>query len=400
MTIKSHTPNSTAFAVAEVQPATEPVPQTSYKEAIDKLLDAQSLSKKGKDACPIEACARYRGHLVANVRYHPLVAGLQFAYAEHRPVSLSPDMIWLLICQGVAHHINANAEALRPKLVQHPGQLGIHLRRDDFHKGSPENPWPEVFGEFSAQIRTHIGPMHDLFVPAFSTTGPVERAASEIVLLDSMQKYFTYKLGRVICGIPTITLEGTPADWRSIVERLHGFMALDLEWWLTPLRPILQQFLDAANGEVDLRFWRSIYRVYQPDQPCSPASALGWIHLFFPYLADHQGVPSRRNPWLAGERDLEELVGIPKAQTSRFRWWGGGRAEDRHPGYVHESAFPSGLASAPFAWEYLDPTGNVVRQWKMEFLGGFVGVAQERSTLCLRPEIGWAVRGSKTTPND
>jgi hypothetical protein len=28
----------------------------------------------------------------------------------------------------------------------------------------------------------------------------------------------------------------------------------------------------------------------------------------------------------------------------------------------------------------------------MEFLGGFVGVRQEAATLCLRPEIGWAVR--------
>jgi hypothetical protein len=28
----------------------------------------------------------------------------------------------------------------------------------------------------------------------------------------------------------------------------------------------------------------------------------------------------------------------------------------------------------------------------MEFLGGFVGVAQDPATLALRPEIGWAVR--------
>jgi hypothetical protein len=42
------------------------------------------------------------------------------AYAGHRPVALSPDMIWLMICQGVAHHINANAEQLRPQFVKHP----------------------------------------------------------------------------------------------------------------------------------------------------------------------------------------------------------------------------------------------------------------------------------------
>ena len=31
------------------------------------------------------------------------------AYAHHRPVVLSPDMIWLLIAQGFAQHINKNA---------------------------------------------------------------------------------------------------------------------------------------------------------------------------------------------------------------------------------------------------------------------------------------------------
>ena len=47
---------------------------------------------------------------------------------------------------------------------------------------------------------------------------------------------------------------------------------------------------------------------------------------------------------------------------------------------------PSGLSKAPFRWNYLD------RSFDMEFLGGFVGIAQDQETLALRPEIGWAVR--------
>jgi uncharacterized protein DUF4419 len=48
--------------------------------------------------------------------------------------------------------------------------------------------------------------------------------------------------------------------------------------------------------------------------------------------------------------------------------------------------FPNGLSKAPFRWNCLD------RTFDMEFLGGFVGVAQDQETLALRPEIGWAVR--------
>ena len=43
----------------------------------------------------------------------------------------------------------------------------------------------------------------------FSTTGPVERAVMDLVWLDAMQSFFTYQL-RSLCGIPEITLEGTP----------------------------------------------------------------------------------------------------------------------------------------------------------------------------------------------
>jgi hypothetical protein len=46
------------------------------------------------------------------------------------------------------------------------------------------------------------------------------------------------------------------------------------------------------------------------------------------------------------------------------------------------------MSKAPFLWNYLE------RSFDMEFLGGFVGVAQDQETLTLRPEIGWAVRES------
>jgi hypothetical protein len=53
--------------------------------------------------------------------------------------------------------------------------------------------------------------------------------------------------------------------------------------------------------------------------------------------------------------------------------------------------FPGGLSRAPFRWHYLEKT------FDMEFLGGFVGVAQDPETLALRPEIGWAVREAEIT---
>ena len=317
----------------------------------------------------IEACSGTHRKLVANVAAHPFIEALFLAILDHRPLCLSPDMIWLLICQGVAQHVNVNAERLRSRFVQHEETVEIQVRRHDFIKGSPGNPWGEVIHEFSSRVREHIGPAHALFVPQFSTTGPVERIAAEIVLLDAMQSYFEYSVNS-ICGIPTITLEGTVQDWQDLAHRAQAFAEFDLGWWLTPLQPVLQEFVAAARGEVRPAFWQSIYKY---GGYSGGASITGWSIALFPYLKDQHGKPSRKNPWVARSARLQTLMAGD---------WYEGRLRMGGPSM---GAIPSGLARAPFTWEF--PT----RRFDMEFLGGFVGVAQDSSALTLRPEIGWAI---------
>lgn len=49
------------------------------------------------------------------------------AYAMHKSITLSPDMIWLLISQGFARYVNAHAEELRPQLVYHTGKKDLEV---------------------------------------------------------------------------------------------------------------------------------------------------------------------------------------------------------------------------------------------------------------------------------
>ena len=187
------TNSPTVFEVADVMPAKKLLSEVSYHRSLQVLLREYQTEAK------IESWSQSpgRGQLVESVHFHPVVEAFHKAYNDHRPLCLSPDMIWLLIAQGLANHINANAEQLRDQFVEHKGKVPIEVRKDDFVKGSPENPWHEVFGEFSAAIRKHIGETtHNLLLPNFSTTGLVERVASEIVLLDAMQSYFPMKSAR------------------------------------------------------------------------------------------------------------------------------------------------------------------------------------------------------------
>lgn len=370
------------FNVAAVTPATTALSEVAYKDAVTNLLqkppermaDRDSRPPAAEQSRPVEACSSYHGRLVAQIHFHPVVAAIHLAFHKHRSLVLSPDILWLLVAQGFANHVNANPEELRPKFVKHSGKATIVIGRDDFVKGSPENPWPEVFGEFSSHIREHIGEAtHDLLLPDFSTTGAVERAATQVVLMDAMQSFFSYEF-HTLCGIPQIALEGTTEDWEKLAERTRGIGRLGLEWWTSALSTILDEFVAASQGRVNVPFWQSIYKL---DGGSGGPFTNGWITAFFPYLKHWQtGRATHQNPWLAkGGATLQDLL-YPPAQSAPYRFGHGPTTE----------AFPSGLAQAPFLWKYLGHT------YRMEFLGGFVGIRQEAETLWLRPEIGWAVR--------
>src|SRR5260370_20112552 len=150
----------TVIEVAKATPAKTALPEVPYKVAVEALLTKplpqwprqphQTITQPAK---AVEACSRYHGQLAAGVDFHPVVAAIHLAFKDHRPLVLSPDMLWLLVAQGFAHHVNSGGEELRSQFVKHPGKVAIAVRRDDFIKGSPENPWPEGFGDFSSHIR-------------------------------------------------------------------------------------------------------------------------------------------------------------------------------------------------------------------------------------------------------
>ena len=222
---------------------------------------------------------------------HPLIEAVHMAFAEHYPLVLSPDDVWLCLAQGFSLHVEANPEALRSRFVRHEGQLELEVRRDHFVKGSPDNDWQGCFAEWSDAIAAHIGKKRDLVVASFSTTGPIERAASELVLMSAMKSYFSI-LMMTLCGIPSITLLGSVEDWRAIRRRAEVLAEFDLRDWTAVLLPVLDELVAAAEGHADRSFWQSIYK--ENDQSGGPY-VTGWINVLFPYLQNRKGNPIRNS---------------------------------------------------------------------------------------------------------
>ncbi|OJJ87170.1 uncharacterized protein ASPGLDRAFT_55651 [Aspergillus glaucus CBS 516.65] len=55
-------------------------------------------------------------------------------------------------------------------------------------------------------------------MPLFSTTTDSDKVAASILIMGSLQKYFSCKIS-VCCGTPSITLLGNREDWEQLVAK-------------------------------------------------------------------------------------------------------------------------------------------------------------------------------------
>ena len=228
----------------------------------------------------------------------PFYSTLIEAYANHMSVTLSPDMVWLLISQGFARYVDAHAEKLRPLFVDHDDKIRLTvIGSDDLF--SRDTDWPKIIDAFASQIDQHTkGDIAQVITADFSTTGPVERVASQITLMKSMDHYFVYEFFST-CGIPSITLKGTPEDWQRVLEKTQKLSQYGLDGWVKELEPILTEFVWTAEGHPNQRFWQCIVKKIREEElrasvgcgdETKPTDFDGWFLKLYP---DREGKRTR-----------------------------------------------------------------------------------------------------------
>lgn len=356
---KKNQPKSITFKVDENLKALEKTVVAHY----DGRLAAQYLL--GQDGVKVEdqhvvalsfADAQNLRIVVKDAFYQCMVK----AYAEHKSVTLSPDMMWLLISQGFARYVNAHSEELRSQLVYHEGKQDLMvMTKDDLLSGKAD--WSKLLNDFSREIERHTkGEVAKTIAADFSTTTPVERIASQITLMESMKSYFNYLAGRIGCGIPSVTLQGTPDDWRAVLSKTQKLGQYGLSEWTQTLEPILNEFIKTAEGNPNQRFWQEMVKKQRVDEfasarPCSadkPTELDGWILKFFP---------------------TED-----------------GYTLDRVP---YTKSMPAEFVRVEFKYRVIDPiTGATLSETPMELMSGFVGALDDEKNNMLTPQIGWLVR--------
>ena len=284
------------------------------------------------------------------------------AYANHQSVTLSPDMVWLVICQGFARYVNAHAEELRPKLVNHEGKMDLVIETDK-DLMTEEIDWPILINDFASQIDKHTKDnIAKTITSDFSTTGSVERVASQITLMESVKSYFEYIVEYIACGIPSITLDGSVEDWKRVREKTMQLKKYGLEKWIDSLDPILKEFILAADGKPNQMFWKSMIKKQSVDRlagggcsPEMPTELDGWLLKLFP---DENGVT------------LEEIS--------------------------HTKEMPTEYVRVSFYYQVINPDdGTIISRTPMELWAGFVGAKIDNENNMVTPMIGWFVSETK-----
>ena len=306
---------------------------------------------------------------------HALVSAVHTAWVGNYPLVLTPDVIWTAIQQGQAR----DSSFVPPPMILGVGQTKRNVsvvRRID---ATGSDHWPDKFQSFTKKLK-EADP--STCTPSFSTSGEQEKAVAQLSLMNVHVKDYNY-VHVPAYGIPTITLTGTKDDWTLLRDSALALASkcTNAPEWSEVLKPVLNQFISAASGEVDQKFWKSIYHCYG-DTAVATFSSSGWIFAFLPFLQQYrcggyQGGYRYESCVSQYLKRLESGCATPAACiTYILQPENGIRCEE----------IPSGILTTT-------ERCNDLREGRLliyQLHSGFVAVGQDGETMAIRPEIGWA----------
>ena len=348
--------NNISFTLEELDPPTALLETKTIDGIYKELLREDYKSHVGSvdklaAQCGIIANSFGDRQIVGKYGYNPFFFGLCEAYANHRPVVLSPDVIWILISQGFANHINSNSRHFRNQIVDFDDRKELEIEV----VGEPEKTdWYNVFESFYSGLSQDVKDnLAETLLCDFSTSTKVDRLVSQATIMETVESYYDFIVIYLVCGIPSITLEGTVDDWERVKEKTLALEKYDLGWWTDRLVPILDEFIAASKGNADIAFWKEMVHITKPGTCGDPRVIDGWITDLYPY-----------------DRDGKRMNGGKITDT------------DKLPGEISKvrirTVYNNGLSSE---------AGPDVEVW-----AGIFGLEQNEENFAIKPVTGWLAR--------
>ena len=296
-----------------------------------------------------------------NAKCKSLIQGLIIAYKNHFPITITPDMIWLLIAQGFSRFMEKHENLVRERFVNFSGKKDLKVERLKYSPYSASKEvWDGIVQEFVQKIEENVGKeVIDTLECNFSTTTQVAKVTSQVTIMSAMKNYFTYRLLMAGCGISNITLEGSLQDWEKIKSKLEFLSTKALKWWTKHLIPIIDKIIltkkyynekNELNQEL-IEFWKGMIRLKGEGDMYDPHMVNGWIVKFIPNLSNEK----------------------PEVYEE-----------------IYETQIPDQIISCPMELTWLSMMGKKV-EYKCSLFSGFYGMVQDKETFNVRPVIGYAI---------
>ncbi|MCI4671924.1 MAG: DUF4419 domain-containing protein [Bacteroidia bacterium] len=289
---------------------------------------------------------------------HNFLGTIRQAWQDHRPIVISPDMIWLLICQAWTLEISHHSEKYRNSVLKYPA---IPVAQIDISVvGGTSDMFDNMFSKLEEGIRKAVhAEWVDTLSNDFSTTGPIEKTAGLITMMSSFSSYLEYTARIVACGIPSIELLGHAEDWQKLLDKTEFLAQQQGEGWVQDILPLVKSIQASAAGDIDLDFWRSIFKTYEIDSKGKRSVYTdrefidGWITHFFPFDR-------------FGELRREKRISIRRL-----------------------TRLPAEISHVPITVKRFDSHGVFQKEEVMYLMAGFMGASQDHETKALKPVIGW-----------
>lgn len=342
----------------------EPIASLSLEYAHDTVQDVLSTSDSYEQgaAGAFLAGSTVTTPILPTYYDNGLVGALIRAYNDHHDIVLRPENFWIAVLTQFSNYVNANAEALRSKLVAHADTKelvvkGVHI--DD------------MTITMTNQIADSLkdASIIEWILPAFTTTTFTDILVCGVTTMAAMQNYFSYSMSS-FCGIPNVTLLGTTADYEDLSRRVDRLLEFDngtgvMKKWHEYLKPIFVELVRASQGNHSPEFWSRVYANHSEESGSSFMS--GWSTAFCCFTGNGK--------WQGD------------AHTYK-RWNDDLKTFDLHTSVypvIDTSDIPSGIVSVPVRLVYPDESEHKTRMFAGSFAMNVIG------DCALAPRLDWAM---------
>ncbi|SPQ26541.1 17deacda-cf9a-40b1-aaad-6bd4d9ff64aa [Thermothielavioides terrestris] len=317
------------------------------------------------------------------------IRGAIQAWGEHLHLVVRPDEVWFTILVQLNFYMLSHSADVRPLFTDSTNRTEIYVE---------DVSWPAILTDFAAAIQAHVKPawLLDWLVPSFSTSTRADALTAAVLLMGLAKAYFKY-VAKLVCGLPSVTLLGTRADWAALLAKLDRLPAFGDEpaAYAARLRPILRRFVasfDDPDAEDTRRFWNQIVSA-RAAHVCGepPVYLTGWIGGFYYWNGDGGafGRPTGRRDALVldgVEYPVLDLTTVPVGYATAplvLRDWDGVK---EFPAFVAAETLGKQITIGPPDGykEALERSGDNV---------SLAAVEAEQEHATLRPLSGWMLYG-------